>query len=268
MSIWHYLSVFAQQSNREVAVVVPVYKKEMTRYEQISFERCVDVFNHYEIVLVGPEGLNIDKYLETSSKLRICRFERKFFESTQGYNKLMLSKKFYDKFVDYKYILIHQLDAFVFKDDLSKWCSMRFDYIGSPWIGVDWPKSQHLRRNLPIWIRKQRLRQLIGDRAKPVGNGGFSLRKVRSFIFMLLLFRSIANQWIENEDAFWAIAAPNCLPFFKVPSVELALKFSFELQPRLCFERNGNNLPFGCHAWWTYDIEFWRPIFSRHGYEI
>jgi hypothetical protein len=33
-----------------------------------------------------------------------------------------LSASFYERFLDTKYILIYQLDAFVFKDELQEWC--------------------------------------------------------------------------------------------------------------------------------------------------
>ena len=39
-----------------------------------------------------------------------------------------------------------------------------------------------------------------------------------------------------------------------------ALEFSFELAPRYCFMMNGRRLPFGCHAWFRYDREFWEPF--------
>ena len=32
-----------------------------------------------------------------------------------------------------------------------------------------------------------------------------------------------------------------------------------EVSPRLCFERNHRQLPFGCHAWARYDGAFWEP---------
>ena len=31
-------------------------------------------------------------------------------------------------------MLIYQLDAFVFQDDLAYWCQQNYDYIGAPWL--------------------------------------------------------------------------------------------------------------------------------------
>jgi len=48
-----------------------------------------------------------------------------------------------------------------------------------------------------------------------------------------------------------------------VPEVEEALKFSFGIVPRYCYELNNNELPFGCHAWENYDKAFWEPFLLK-----
>lgn len=52
----------------------------------------------------------------------------------------MLSAEFYDRFAAYEYVLIYQLDAFVFADRLAEFCQMGYDYIGAP-----------VRRLTPLW---------------------------------------------------------------------------------------------------------------------
>jgi len=44
----------------------------------------------------------------------------------------MMSPAFYDAFKAFDYILIYQLDAFVFRDELEYFCSLGYDYIGAP----------------------------------------------------------------------------------------------------------------------------------------
>lgn len=44
----------------------------------------------------------------------------------------MLEADFYRRFGKYKYMLIYQLDAFVFSDKLLDFCEMGYDYIGAP----------------------------------------------------------------------------------------------------------------------------------------
>jgi hypothetical protein len=249
---------------KEVAVVIPVYRSQMTSYEEISFDRCLKVLGHYPIILMAPHGLDLTNYLRAAPKAEARRLAASHFENVQSYSRLMLNKSFYDRFVDYRYILLYQLDAFVFSDQLSDWCARGFDYIGAPWI--DMPEMQQLasetgpiRRAFPGWAKRLNT---------TVGNGGFSLRKVRKFRLWLSAMGSKAREWPYNEDAFWGLYAASFHPLFKVPRFEQALKFAFELNPAKCFEVNNHELPFGCHAWEKYDIDFWRPVFSELKYAI
>jgi hypothetical protein len=65
-------------------------------------------------------------------------------------------------------------------------------------------------------------------------------------------------QYRKNEDLFWGNRAQHYYSDFKIASVEQALQFAFESEPRASYEKLGR-LPFGCHAWPKYDREFWEP---------
>ncbi len=55
---------------------------------------------------------------------------------------------------------------------------------------------------------------------------------------------------------------------FNLAPVSEACKFSFEVNPAILFKMNNNQLPMGCHAWWLYDLEFWRPHIESYGYKL
>lgn len=246
------------------AVVIPVYKPRLTAHEEVSYGRCLQVLGGRKIVLVAPKGLDLGNYLLEDRDWGVRRFPRRFFSGIAQYNKLMLSPGFYRQFLDYSYILVHQLDAFVFSDQLRAWCAREYDYIGAPWPGgmriapISFWGSEHIRRLLPFWNRR---------RLCYVGNGGFSLRRVRSCIRLLDKHRLIAKLWAVNEDGFFS-AYGQAESWFRIPSAGTAAAFSFEKEPRTLYERNRSRLPFGCHAWAKWDIAFWRPIFATLGYDI
>ena len=74
------------------------------------------------------------------------------------------------------------------------------------------------------------------------------------------------KKYIYNEDHFWANRATHYFPKFRVAPLEIAIKFAFECVPRYCYQLNGKQLPFGCHAWNRYDREFWEPfLMSKNG---
>lgn len=245
-----------------VGVVIPIYKIVLNDYEKISLERCLKVLGNHPVIILAPENLKVAEIeLLFGINYEVRYFPAHFFESVDSYSRLMLNPEFYHRFNDFRHILIYQLDAFVFTDQLRHWCDLGYDYLGAPWFGVDWFEQYKRPGFGNFW-------NVFGNKTRMVGNGGFSLRRVKSFLLALKLLKTEANAWTENEDLFWSFEVTNQLPFFKIPDVDRALQFSFELNPRDCYLENKNMLPFGCHAWEKYDIDFWRPFFHDVGYTI
>ena len=150
-------------------------------------DRCISVLGTHPIVIVKPESLRLDALLDRHPSLLSENFADEFFADPKGYNRLMLSRGFYDRFAAYEYMLIHQLDAFVFSDQLMDWCSRGYDYIGAPWL----PPGQvpgwfgqtliAVRRKCHRFLNKKRRSKEPGTRPQftySAGNGGFSLRRV------------------------------------------------------------------------------------------
>lgn len=243
------------------AVVIPVYKSILDDLEVISIKQCVSVLGRYPVYLVMPDDLEAAPFEKLYKNFRIKRFAAKYFENVNAYSRLLLSIEFYKAFNGHEYILIHQTDAFVFEDQLMEWCDRGYDYIGAPWIG----EHSWLKDATPAWAWRRSL----------VGNGGFSLRKISTFIKMLKLFR--INKFFflrENggiqihEDLFWSLYIPSLNPFFKVPDADTALKFSVETYPSQAFKINKGKLPFGCHAWMKYELDFWKPFIEQYGHAV
>lgn len=260
-------------------IVIPVYKKEMTNNELISFIRCFDVLSKYDICLVAPYNLDISNYCsifeEKKKKVLLEYFDSSFFISIDSYNRLMLSLEFYKRFVLYDYILIYQLDAYVFDDQLEYWMNKKYDYIGAPFFTDTESIDQQI-----------------------CGNGGFSLRKVESFIsvlsskdryffsirgiwrfykdrllikriyFSILAFWGIRNNvtffstYNRNEDVFFACLRYKRINPFKVVPIKDSMAFSFESNPIYLYSKL-KKLPFGCHAWEKYEYEkFWEKYIN------
>src|SRR5438093_5469274 len=111
---------------KTVAVVVPMHNRtEITPEEEISFRHLVHFLGRYDKYLVIPKSLKV-----SYPGFDIKRFDNRFFGSTEANKKLIFSPKFYKAFMDYKYILMNQLDCLVFSDRLEEWCGLDLDYIG------------------------------------------------------------------------------------------------------------------------------------------
>jgi hypothetical protein len=231
-----------------VAIVIPIYKNEMTLSECISIKQALKIFPENDIILVTYEGLNLENYFNISKQFKVELFDRPYFSNIGGYNKLMLSGKFYYRFLQYQYLLIYQLDAYVFKNQLNKWTSKDYDYVGAPWL-IPPPISSNKKPkvNIQHWF------------VNKVGNGGLSLRKVKTHFWTALFFSPLLVFFPLNEDMFFGVLMDYLNPFYRKPEATEALQFAFEMNPTKSFELNNKQLPMGVHAWEKYEPEFWKP---------
>jgi len=269
--------------NPKVAVVIPVYKPALSRHEQLSLKQCCKVLGSHPIVLIKPHSLPAEKFRVFKDDLRVESFDDHWFRNVSGYNQLMLCSDFYARFIDYDYILIYQLDAFVFRDDLSYWCKKNYDYIGAPWLAPPIKASaikrfKHTRLQHKAYTRNTMQPGTILpvdlQFVNKVGNGGFSLRKVRKFYEICLKERQMIDFYNRhnthhffNEDVFWSLEVNRRRRRLKIPGYKEASAFSIEFNPEYAFTLTKGKLPFGCHAWDLYS-GFWQGIFNNFDYTI
>ena len=190
----------------KVAVVIPIYKEEIDELEKISLAQCRKVLRNYPIIFVAPEGRKFS-YLKLGDIL--VQFHSQYFQNGRTYSKLLLSTFFYEPFLSFDYILIYQLDAFVFYDALEEFCRLVFDYIGAA-FPVSWGNVN-------------------GQKNPRVGNGGFSLRKVEA-CYKLLMTPPLSTDNI-SEDVFFTLCGADDKINFQTAPVEVANLFFMEHYP-------------------------------------
>jgi hypothetical protein len=265
---------------KKVAVIIPFYKETLTDFESMALQQGQNVLANHPLIAIKPNRLTLPEVAKQVPFAAIESFDDHYFANIHGYNQLMLSTEFYERFLNYEFMLIYQLDAFVFSDQLLYWCNQGFDYIGAPWLRsikhVDIVKA--VKSNLKYYFHSKYDVQVDGlpsimQFENRVGNGGFSLRRVKKFYEVTLnrqisIQRYLANAGHNryNEDAFWSIEVNRKKKFLNIPGYKKAVSFAFELAPNRALRINNNKLPFGCHAWDRY-LEFWRPYFVQQGYQ-
>ncbi|KRT15829.1 hypothetical protein ASU31_12655 [Pedobacter ginsenosidimutans] len=256
----------------KVVIAIPVYKSRPSDIEIKSLRQVFKILGMYPISLFTFKECNLNAYQVVLKDFTysVIYFDKKYFQNIAGYNKLLISRIFYKTFNKYDFLLIYQLDCWIFKNEIEYWCNKNYDYVGAPWF---------TKKNDALIF-------------EGVGNGGLSLRKISShlrvlntfsyikkpgyFIYILmkkLSFKSIIetiigltfsnntlfifNNFEQNEDRFWGIFACKNFKWFRVPDQEIALKFSIETYPSK-FIKKTEDLPFGCHAWNKYELDFWK----------
>ena len=233
------------------------------------------------ITLIKPNSLNTDTYTAYNANFKIESFDDDYFKDINGYNRLMLSPVFYERFLDYDFILIHQLDAFVFKDELKYWCRKGYDYIGAPWLtdpfeGTASQKKQYGKELRKVYHENSKQDGIPVDAQffNRVGNGGFSLRRVKKFYKIclkeqqrIMFYNEHSGHHFFNEDVFWSLEVNRKRRQLRIPEYTEAVYFSVEFKPEYAFELTGGQLPFACHAW-DLEPDFWKDKIRKFGYVI
>lgn len=282
-------------------VVIPVYQSTLIPFELASFRQTLTVLKHYDICLITYKGLDLSYYekvsIEIGKNFHIEYFEQNYFSSVAGYNRLCLTTDFYERFQKYDYMLICQLDAWVFSDKLQYWCDKGYDYIGPP----------------TFYIYEQNGHDAIHSKDfEGVGNGGFSLRKITHCLKVLksnqyfpflkwsyllhlygdleryksnskikvsvkafaksilrsLGYRNTLRYFLHsnafNEDFIFSAYAShsNIINGVVIPDCKEAALFAFEVHPSFLYDMTGE-LPFGCHAFMKWEYEcFWKRFIN------
>ncbi len=242
-----------------LTVVIPIHKLEPDKRERISLERVVKVLDKINCTAIVPESLNISYYTINFPTICFEKFPDKYFVNIDGYNRLMLSEQFYSRFEGSEYILIYQLDSYIFRNDLEFWCKQGYDYIGAPWV----KREEYNSFLIGIYLKAESLINKLlkrPDRTELfnlVGNGGFSLRKTSSHLNAVRDCKEEIDDMLSkkrhhmyNEDVFFSYHVNRVGKVkFSYPSWESSLMFSFDKNPDYCFRLNGERLPMACHGW-------------------
>jgi len=240
-------------NNKDCIVVIPVYKNTLKVEEKISLFQCIKILGKsYEICLVYPDSMNVEYYQNISNgfhfNLMACNDE--YFKSTATYSLLCENPEFYRCFQEYKFMLIYQLDGWIFENNLEYFLKQDYDYNGSPWETGSY-----------------------GFRHKQVGNGGVSLRRISKFIELCesLNKYDLESKYAPSEDVFFCKylkAIKRNIPFNIAPATEGA-KFSFTTCPGEFYRFNGYKLPMCAHGWnMGYDFDlFWHKYIPYNEYK-
>lgn len=258
-----------------VLVLVPVHKALPDAMERVSLRQCGKVLQRHEIRLLAPAGLDVSAYASWLPGAGVIRVDPVWMASREAYNRMMIAPLICEQLPEFTHLLVHEPDAMVFRDELEDWCARPHDYIGAPWF-------EGFKTAAP------------GTRLEQVGNFGLSLHRLDAMREVLSSSRrwypygailrdllagflrrdpgrlaaaraalgragQLRHAWRgygSNCDLFWALVVPPAFPGYRVAPVDEALRFAWEVHPRICMDHCQGRLPFGIHAWARYDLPF------------
>jgi hypothetical protein len=252
-------------------VIVPIYR-ELQPAEYAIVKHNLTVLENWPVTLISSikskalvEELRRKLNRQTQAIITVELFADQYFDDVSGYNDLMLSRTFYNRFSKCKNILICQHDALIISNSLAEWIDRKFAFIGAPHFeGFHDPilpykfrgsqngglslRNISMARSIILVRPSQFMAFLVRQRILPIIN------------FVLGLARRVIVEYEPglNEDIVWSEVVPSVYKKYILPPPEVAARFAFETSPSYLFSVTGGRLPFGCHAYERYEPEFWR----------
>lgn len=239
-----------------VKVVTPVYSPYLSDLESKALLNNMNVLSSYTHVILKPQGIDISSITKDLPSHEIVEVSDEWLGNKNGiagYNKMMLTKAFYELFLDCNYVLICHTDAWIFRDELLQWCNKGYDCVAAPWIRRKIYDLPIIRTYMSVvkQLTQKEGKIIKEDIYNKIGNGGLTLRRIDAFITACDNYSEIISHFLQkrhhlsNEDVFWAVIPKE----FVYPGVPEALGFAFDTNPSYCLNLRRGKLPFGCHSW-------------------
>lgn len=241
--------------DKTFCVVIPIYRK-LVPSEKVALEQMHKVFkDNTNVFAFCPEDFDMTEHLEIFPELQYKELDKKWFASTDTYSQLLLQNWFYSMYDEYEYMLICQLDVWVVKDDILEWCKKGYEYIGAPIVV---PTAR--------W-HNYRIDSNGNTTVTPkIGNGGFSLRKINTFLYLTDLESDLCKRYKINEEItskviyedLWFCDVLTEFYDIDMPYYTEAFKFAIDMNPDIIENYYGiKDLPTAIHAF-DKNIPYWR----------
>lgn len=242
------------ECKEKFCIVIPVYSVELSPIDKIGLEKLYKVLGYkkYPTKFVCPKGLDLTNYRKIYPNFDIEEFDTKWFKGIYEYSQLCLQYEFYDRFSNYEYMFMYQLDSYIWEDRIEEICNMGYDYIGGPVFS-----------GLSKWdlINKD-----TGKYEPKVGNGGCGWRKIETFKDICNPegeFRktyNITDEILANvviEDKYFSNDIERKYDLYK-PSYQKALSIVWDMSVPEIYDKWGyKKLPMCAHALYKYPT-FWK----------
>lgn len=180
-----------------VTVVIPIFTTQLSEAETKSLEKCLDILGQFPILFIAGEDTSLDLFSKNYPSIASYRFEKEYFENRATFQKLLVRDDFYDRFDWSEFILIHELNTFILKNELRYWCKQGFDFVQ--------PCPNSLVQS---WQDAFISKKLDSQTTEQLGSCGLSLRRVGPMRKALrknrkLIYQFFTKQTNPTEAVFW-----------------------------------------------------------------
>lgn len=233
----------------DCVIIVPIYKTKLNETEYLCLNNYRKKLIGFPFNFIAPIDIDDNYYTERWNEFPIQKFATWRADSLDDYNRLLMTSDFYRTFSEYDYMLILQLDGWLIKgeEELKQFLRMDYDYIGAPWTDGGY---RYYKRIIHGADHIKILRYFTGETICRVGNGGVSLRRIKSMESFFRVYEKEKAEWEKAEDIFISFYGQKIKFRLKIPPVKIAKQFS--LEKNMKEEILKGNLPMAVHKWEIY----------------
>ncbi len=238
------------KKKKQYITLVPAYKERFDADEALCVKRHRQILTEGDFAFFVPEGLDTSWYEKNFPGASFMSFPDVYFKGIGGYNRLLLSEGFYQRFSDWEYLLIAQPDAVIWgeTDRIPEFIAKGFDYYGAPW---------EPERRIWEWIFPKKsgfpgfgIRCMKKEgQGITMGNGGFSLRHTAHSRQLIRQYRWRKIYWFfkRNEDIFFGVCGSDNKNDYRLADVATGREFAGEYDLRERAEQG--RAPYAVHGY-------------------
>lgn len=224
-----------------VTVIIPILETPINPTEEKLLHHALETLAAYPIIFIAGEGADLSVVREHTENIDIVHFPKRYFESRQHLGQLFLMPDFYERFNWCDFLLIHELNSWVTRDELYYWCKQGYDYLkAGPLSAIEGSKPGFLKRLAGLSEEEKRL---FGS---GYADNGIYLCRIERMTATLKNKRALAHHYRHDaglpfaDSVFWELEANRFLPQLRKPTDIVCSHF---VQYGVGYE-NGTNLPF------------------------
>jgi hypothetical protein len=229
-----------------VSVIIPIPDPNLNPTQERLLHHCLDALAHYPVIFITYEGADMGIINEHKEDADIICFPKEYFQSRQTMARLFLMEDFYERFSWADFLLIHELNTWVVKDELHYWCKQGYDYLKAAPLAK---AGEILPNQIALFLGlKESQKIAVGNAFE--GNGLYlchvqrmikSLRKKEKTAYE---FRH--NESLKNRDSiFWETEANRIWPTLRTPTAIVRNFFCVALSDNKTFSKGEyRQLPF------------------------
>ena len=129
-----------------VSVIIPILNPDLNPVEERILHHSLEMLANYPIIFITFPNADLSIVREHQKEIDVVYFAKEYFQSRQALAKLFLMSDFYEQFSWSSFLLVHELNSWVLKDELHYWCKQGYDYLrAAPLLPHDFSLSKFQR---------------------------------------------------------------------------------------------------------------------------